>query len=362
MTPGSGAAASDGSPPPGGAGRRVFLVWMEAPDFPLWHMPVETERRVREALGEGWTLRRLAAPGHFTGDGSDRVPTALLEAIRDAEVYCGFGLPREAFEAADALRWVHSGAAGVSGTLYPEMRESDVVLTNSAGLHAEPMAEHALAMALHFARGLDVAERARPAGRWAHADLAGAGGPLRELAGRTMGVLGYGGVGSAVGRRAAALGMRVLGLRRRPGDPPPEVDGMLGPDGLDRLLREADVLVVCLPETDETREALGERELGLLGEDGVLINLSRGSIVSEEALVSALAAGRLRGAGLDVFHREPLPPDHPLWELDGVLITPHVAGVSGRFWERETELLVDNVGRYLRGEPLRNVVDKDRGY
>lgn len=341
---------------------RTFLVWMEAPDHPLWHMPPESERRVREALGSDWTLRRLDVPGHFTGDGSEGVPEELLQAIRDAEVYCGFGLPREAFEAAERLRWVHSGAAGVSGTLYPEMRRSDVELTNSAGLHAEPMAEHALAMALHFARGLDVAERARSERRWAHPELAGSGGPLRELAGRTLGVLGYGGVGSAVGRRAAALGMRVLGLRRRPAEPPPEVERMFGPGGLERLLEASDVLVVALPETDETRDLLGARELALLGEEGVLINLSRGSILAEGALVPALAEGRLRGVGLDVFREEPLPEDHPLWAMDGVLITPHVAGVSGRFWERETELIVENVGRYRRGEPLRNRVDKARGY
>ncbi len=341
---------------------RTFLVWMEAPDYPLWHMPDDTERRVREALGPGWSLRRLEVGGHFTGDGSDRVPEALLEAIRGAEVYCGFGLPREAFRAAENLRWVHSGAAGVSGTLYPEMRASDVVLTNSAGLHAEPMAEHALAMALHFARGLDVAERARAERRWAHGDLAGSGGPLRVLAGCRLGVLGYGGVGSAVGRRAAALGMRVLGLRRTPAEAPAEVERMLVPDELDRLLRESDVLVVALPETDATRDLLGAPELALLGEEGVLINLSRGAVVDEEALVSALGAGRIRGAGLDVFREEPLPADHPLWEMENVLITPHVAGVSGRFWERETGLLLENVERYLNGRPLRNRVDKERGY
>lgn len=343
-------------------GGRVFLVWMEAPERPLWHMPAATEERLRAALGRDWTLRRLRVEADFTGDGSDRVPPELLETIRDAEVFCGFGLPREAFLAAEALRWVHSGAAGVGGSLYAEMRESDVVLTNSAGLHAEPMAEHALAMALHFARGLDVAERARAEGRWSQAELASRGSPVRELAGRTMGVLGYGGIGSAVGRRAAALGMRVLGLRRRPGDPPPEAADMLGPDGLERLLRESDVLVVSLPETEETRGLLGERELGLLGEGGVLINLSRGVVLDEEALLRALRRGTIRGAGLDVFREEPLPQDHPLWRQEGVLLTPHVGGISGRFWDRETDLLLENVERYRRGVPLRNEVDKDRGY
>lgn len=346
----------------GGDAARVFLVWMEAPDFPLWHMPRKAEEGIRRALDPEWELRRLRVAADYTGDGAEGVPEPLLEAIRDAEVYCGFGLPREAFRAAEALRWVHSGAAGVTGTLYPEMRESDVLLTNSAGLHAEPMAEHAMAMALHFARGMDVAVRARPRRRWTQRELAGAGSPVRELAGRTLGVLGYGGVGSAVGRKGAALGMRVLATRRTPGDPPPEVERMLGPDGLEEVLASSDVVVVALPETQETRGLLGERELELLGPEGVLINLSRGSVVREAALVSALEEGRIRGAGLDVFDEEPLSEEHPLWESERVLLTPHVAGVSPRFWERETDLIVDNVGRYLRNEPLRNRVDKRRGY
>ena len=137
---------------------------------------------------------------------------------------------------------------------------------------------------------------------------------------------------------------------------------MLGPGDLDRLLRESDVLVVALPETGETRELLGERELALLGEEGVLVNLSRGVVVDEDALVEALRSGGLRGAALDVFREEPLPDDHPLWSTDRTLLTPHVGGVSGRFWDRETDLLLENVERYLRGAPLRNEVDKDRGY
>lgn len=343
-------------------GERVFLVWMEAPDFPLWHMPAETEERLHGALGPGWELRRLEVAADYTGDGAERVPPPLLEAIEDAEVFCGYGLPREAFRAARSLRWVHSGAAGVGGTLYPEMRESDVVLTNSAGLHAEPMAEHALAMALHFARGMDVAVRAARGRRWSQPELAGAGSPVRELAGRTLGVLGYGGVGSAVGRRAAALGMRVLATRRSPGEDPPEVDRMFGPEGLDEVLEASDVVVVALPETEETRGLVGERELRLLGSEGVLIHVSRGPVVQEAALVAALEEGSIRGAGLDVFEEEPLPPEHPLWEAENALLTPHVAGVSPRFWERETGLLLDNVDRYLRGDALRNRVDKRRGY
>lgn len=341
---------------------RKLLVWMHAPEFPIWSMPRGSEERVRDALGEGWTFRALKEPGYFAGDGARRIPGLLVEEIRDAEVYCGFGIPREAFVAGRALRWVHSGAAGVGSTLFPEMRESDVVLTNSAGLHAEPLAEHAVALMLHFSRGLDMAAAARRRREWAHAELAGRASPVRELAGATVGVVGYGGIGSAVGRRASAVGMRVLGMRRRPERGAGEVARMFGPDGLDQLLEASDYVVLAVPETPETERLIGLRELSLMGQDAVLINVSRGGVVDEEALVRVLREGGLRGAGLDVFEEEPLPPDHPLWEIDRVVITPHTGAVSPRFWERETDLILENLRRYRRGEPLVNEVDKARGY
>ena len=342
-------------------GTRKFVAWMHAPEYPIWQLPPDAARAIRDALGSEWTWVSLEEEGYFAGDGARRVPERLTEEIRDAEVYCGFGLPREAFRAADRLRWVHSGAAGVD--VFPELRESDVVLTNSAGLHAEPMAEHALAMMLHFARGLDVAEAGRREERWAHPELAGRDSPVRELAGATVGVVGYGGIGSAVGRKAAALGARVVALRRDPaGEPPAEVDRMWGPDGLDRLLESADHVVLTVPSTPATEGMIGLRELSRMGQDAVLINLARGDVVDEDALVEALEEGRIRGAGLDVFEEEPLPAGHPLWTIDRAVLTPHTGGISPRFWERETDLIVENIRRYRAGEPLLNVVDKARGY
>ena len=340
---------------------RKFLVWMHAPEYPIWQLPPDAAGAIRDALGSEWTWLSLEEEGYFAGDGARRVPERLTEEIRDAEVYCGFGLPREAFRAADRLRWVHSGAAGVD--VFPELRESDVVLTNSAGLHAEPMAEHALAMMLHFARGLDVAEAGRREERWAHRELAGRDSPVRELAGATVGVVGYGGIGSAVGRKASALGARVVALRRAPsGEPPAEVDRMWGPDGLGPMLEAADYVVLTVPSTPATEGMIGLRELSRMGQDAVLINLARGDVVDERALVEALEDGRIRGAGLDVFEEEPLPSGHPLWAMDRALLTPHTGGISPRFWERETDLIVENVRRYRAGEPLLNEVDKARGY
>lgn len=347
----------------GGGGTRKFLLWMHAPEYPGWHMPDEGRERIRAALGEGWELSSVEVPVEAVGDGAEEVPSRLLEEIRDAEVYCGWGLPREAFRAAGRLRWVHSGAAGVGGTLYPEMRQSDVALTNSAGAYAEPMAEHALAMILHFARGLDVAAAGQGRGEWRHADLARRGRPQVELPGRVAGVLGYGATGRAVGRRAAALGMRVWATRRSPsGAGREEVERMLGPDGTGDVLEGADFLVLTLPGTEETRGLMGRDELARMKETAVLVNVGRGELVDEEALARALREGEIRGAGLDVFREEPLPPSSPLWALENVLITPHVAGQSPGYWDRELELIEENVRRYRAGEPLRNRVDKSRGY
>lgn len=342
---------------------RKLLLWMYAPDQPMWSAPPETLARLRDELEPVWRIAELREPVQAMGDGAAAAPGTLLEEIRDAEAYCGFGLPREAFREGRELRWVHTAAAGVAGILYPEMRESDVALTNAAGVYAESMGEHALAMVLFFARALDQAVAAAGRSVWARGTMAGPGHRIRELSGRVVGVVGYGGAGSAVGRRAAALGMRVWGIRRSAGgEPPGEVERMLGPDGLGELLEAADYVVLTLPETEETRGMIGGDELERMGPDSVLVNVSRGEVVDQEALVRALREGRIRGAGLDVFHQEPLPPSSPLWALENVLVTPHTSGVSHRVWERQTELVLENARRYLEGRPLLNRVDKERGY
>lgn len=341
---------------------RAFLLWMHSPRYPMWSIPPASVERIREALGPGWELRNLEVELYAPGDGAPEPPAEVLEAVADAEVYCGFGIPREAFLAARELRWVHSGTAGVGASLFPEMRESDVLFTNSAGVYAEPMAEHALGMILHFARGFDVAVGGQRSREWRHRALHGRGSPAREIAGRTLVVVGFGGTGRALARRAAALGMRVLAIRRNPGDSPSGVEEVRGPERLLEALSEADFVALTLPETPQTEGLIGSRELEAMGPECVLINLSRGGVVEEGALAAALAEGRLRGAGLDVFRNEPLPAESPFWELENALVTPHTSGVSPRFWDRETELILRNVDRYLGGKPLENLVDKELGY
>jgi phosphoglycerate dehydrogenase-like enzyme len=224
------------------------------------------------------------------------------------------------------------------------------------------MAESVLGMMLHFARGFDHAVRAQARREWGkrpfEEDLLAA----REVAGAVCGILGLGGIGREVAARARALGMAVVAVRRRPEPGPAGVELLHGEGALAELLERSDYVVITVPSTAATRGLVGAAELARLRPGTVLINVARGDVVDEAALADALRSGRLRGAGLDVFSREPLPPESPLWDLDNVLITPHVSGTTPRFWRREMDLVVANVGRYLRGEPLRNQVDKQLGY
>jgi phosphoglycerate dehydrogenase-like enzyme len=215
---------------------------------------------------------------------------------------------------------------------------------------------------LHFARGLDVAVRAQAERRWDKAPFDDVESPIRELNEATAGIVGLGGIGRAVAHRAAALGMTVVASRRGGGDGPDGVEVLHGEGALHQLLPRADYLVITVPLTAETEGLIGARELAMLPDGAVVINVARGAVLDEEALIHALRSGRLRGAGLDVFAREPLPDDSPLWTLPNVLVTPHVSGASHRFWRRQTELIVQNIRRYAAGQPLRNTVDKKAGY
>jgi phosphoglycerate dehydrogenase-like enzyme len=342
---------------------------------PIWAIPEWAIERIRAALPDGWTLHAASSHADGSGDGRSMGPSdEVREALRGARVYLGYGVTPGVLEAGrHSLRWVHSGAAGVGGSIHPAMREAvgerGVVFTNSAGIHGPPIAETAVAMVLYFARGLDLAVRAQAEGRWGSRAFFAEDAPVFEVAGSTVGIVGFGGIGREVGRRFRALGARVVGVRRTApavGDPPDpegfEVLGGFGADGLERLLGLADVVVVATPETEETRGMLNEARLRSCRPGAVIVNVARGAIIDEGALVGALESGHLRGAGLDVFQVEPLPPESPLWSMPNVLITPHVSGVSRRFWDRETDLVLENLRRLLAGEPLRNQVSLDAGY
>lgn len=281
---------------------------------------------------------------------------ALAAALRDAEVLLtGTRLPAGILAHASRLRWIQAITAGVDRLLTPELRaRDDVILTCSRGIHAATMAEHALALILAFARNLPAFFRQQAERRWqAHTP--------RPLAGTTLLVVGLGAIGQEVARRGREAGMRVLGVRRSAASVD-GVDRVVSPALLREVLPEAHWVVLVCPLTEETRGLIGEAELRAMRPDAVLINLARGEVVDERALVEALRAGRIAGAGLDVFAEEPLPPENALWSLPNVIITPHVAGALPDYVDAALEVFERNLRRYLAGEPLCNVVDKARGY
>jgi phosphoglycerate dehydrogenase-like enzyme len=357
--------------------RRAILDMMDR--RPIWAMPEWVPERIRDALPADWELVVIDEETDGSGDGAARVSPTVLEQVREAEVYFGYGIPPELLAAGASLAWVHSGAAGVGGSLTPAMLTSKVVFTNSAGVHAPPMAETVLAMLLHFGRGLDFALEAQRRSEWTTDRYYVAGAPLMELSTSTIGIIGFGGIGREVARRVASLGARVIAVKRTPAKAgeanlePVAGGGVLGSriemvwgeSGLDAVYRESDAIIVAAPDTVETRGMIDGAALARMKKSAVLINVARGRLVDEDALVAALRSGGIRGAGLDVFAQEPLPVDHPLWQLPNVVVTPHVSAVTHGFWKRETDLIVDNLERYLVGDPpeeWRNVVDKHAGY
>jgi phosphoglycerate dehydrogenase-like enzyme len=286
---------------------------------------------------------------------------ALGDELDVAVVLFAWGKPAEPFghilRRAPRLRWVHSTGAGIEYLLVPELLERPITLTNSRGLYSDAIAEYVLALMLAHAKRLPELFRAQQARLWQP-------GLTATLAGATLVVLGLGSIGLAVARRARAGGMRVLAVRRRPTGRavPRSVERVYATHELAAALPEAAYLAVCCPETPETRGLLDARALALLPPGAFVVNVARASIVDQAALVEALRAGRLGGAGLDVFADEPLPADSPLWELPGVIVSPHHAG-NGAGWDtRALALFRDNLDRFLNGRRLRNVVDKRRGY
>jgi phosphoglycerate dehydrogenase-like enzyme len=311
-----------------------------------------------------WQLYMVHASTYSDGDGGGRPSQEVLQAASDAEVYFGFGLSQELFAAAKGLRWVHSAAAGVTALLFPGMKASPVMLTNSAGTMGETIAEHVLGGVIYLVRSLDVAVDLHRAGRWDKEPFVGPAARVRELSECRALIVGTGGIGAGVARRFAACNVACTGVRRRPDLPgPPGFSRIVGFDRFEAELPSADILVLAAPLTPDTRGLMDARRLDCLPREAIVVNVARGSLLDEDALAERVASGALRGAVLDVFHEEPLSPASPFWKLPQILLTPHVAAVSPRrFWERELSLFIDNWGRYRAGEPLKNLVDKEAGY
>ena len=288
--------------------------------------------------------------------------TRDLEEIRsvigEVEIAAG-SFPRELLPKATSLRWVQQWGAGADWLMrYPEAAQMDFVLTNASGVHAIPISEHIMALILAFARKLCVAARAQARHEWLRPE----GDDLFELAGKTMLLIGVGAIGAYTAKLASAMDIHVIGVRRDPSASVPGVAEMHGPDQLLALLPQADFVVLTVPLTHETRGMIGEAELRAMKATAFIVNIGRGGTIQEDKLIHALHAGWIGGAGLDVFEKEPLPADSPLWDMENVIITPHYSGRTPRYDERAMSIFLDNLQRYRTGQPLRNVVDKQAGY
>ncbi|MBX0326079.1 D-2-hydroxyacid dehydrogenase [Oscillochloris sp. ZM17-4] len=255
-----------------------------------------------------------------------------------------------------SLRWLHIPRAGVDNSLVSAVMARDILITNSAGIHAAPIAEFVMLYVLDHAKQAGLLRSSQAERRWVGRQV-----QLAELTDKLMLIIGLGQIGQAIAARAAAFGMRVVGSRRS-GAPVPGVSRVLADGAWRQMLGEADYVVIAAPLTPQTRGMFGAAELAAMRPDAYLINIARGEIVDEAALIDALGRGQIAGAGLDVFSTEPLPAEHPLWGLPNVFVTPHVSWLSPEIRPRTISLFVENVRRYAAGEPLRNIVDKHAGY
>lgn len=289
-------------------------------------------------------------------------PAQRPAELADAEVLFAVRFSPQDLQAARRLKWLHLASAGATHVLFPEMIDSDVVITNSRGLHGIPIAEHILGVMIILARQLHVAYRHQLEGKWPRREMFDLYPTFSELYGHTAGIIGLGGIGLAVAERVKAMGMRVIATKRRVEAVPPCVDEVLAPEGLARLLQESDFVIVAAPLTPQTTGLIGEQELRLMKPTAHIINVGRGPIIQESVLVRALKEGWIAGAALDVTDPEPPQPDSELFGLPNVILTPHYSGLRSEYWKHATEVFRPNLARFLRGEALDNVVDKHGGY
>lgn len=304
---------------------------------------------------------KIVAQIRTASQGADVVvsdPHSAIDEVHDAEIVLGF-VNKPMFARAKALKWVQSISSGVDMFLYDEFVKSDVVLTSEKGLVGEHLADHGFGLLLMLTRQLRTA-LLLGADSWNHRSQ------MRrqeiELTGSTMGIFGFGSTGRAMARRAVAFGMNVLALDCEPVPTSHEVAEVWQPDQFDDLLSSSDVLAICCPLTSDTRGKFNRDAFRIMKSTSFLVNVTRGEVMVEEALVEALRNGAIRGAALDVTPREPLPPDSPLWHLENVVMTPHTAGASQFRAQRNLNRFLSNLQRYLSGEPLEGLIDKNLGY
>ncbi len=311
--------------------------------------PAARALRKLDAIGEGVTVR------------IGKTAESLKDALADARVLFNWSGSkpdvRRIMEQAPRLEWIHAMYAGLDRSLFPELVDSPIPLTNGSGVFSQSLGEFILLGMLYFAKDIPRRMQAKAAHRWEVFDN-------KEISRQTVGIVAHGDIGRAVAWRAKALGMRVLASRRNPspraGDE--HVDRVYGAAELHAMLPECDYVAVTAPLTEETRGLIGRREFELMKPEAVILNVGRGPVIDETAMIDALRTNRIRGAALDVFDVEPLPPDHPLWSLENVLISAHCADHVEGWVESAVVFFLEQFARWRKGEPLRNVVNKRAGY
>ncbi len=318
--------------------------------FELWRAPGWFGQRLAERFPELDVVQRDSYEG-------------IDEHLRDAEIVFTISLRPEQFAITHKLRWIHAPSAAVHQFLFPELVDSDVILTNSTEVHGPVVAEHVLALIFALAKKIPQATVLQQKHVWGKEAIWEEGYRPREVAGSTLGLIGVGSIGRRVALMASAVGMRVIAVREHIDKGAPDgVEAVFAPSELDKLLAQSDFVVMAAPLVSATQGLLNTERIALMKPDSFLINVGRGPQVDESAIADALRSRRIAGAALDVFEHEPLPPESPLWDLENLLITPHTAGLTVKLWERHYDLFSANLRRYLSHQQLRYVVDKRKGY
>jgi phosphoglycerate dehydrogenase-like enzyme len=314
-----------------------------------WVLPPEHVERLRRDF-----------PHHQFVDVWNR--DSLRAALPGADLAFAAYIDHDLVPSLTALRWVQAPAAGVGHLLSEELVASPTVLTSARGIRARAIAEHVLAVTLALAKQLHTAFRRQVAHQWASDGLQ-AEGAIRTLNGARMGIVGLGSIGGEVARLAAPLGLRVSAIRKHIDRAlPPGVEEVLPPERLPELLEKSDIVVLSAALTLETHLLIGRDAARHMKRGALLVNIGRGQLIDDAAVIDALKEGRLGGAALDVFAREPLDPASPYWDLPNVIVTPHVSGAMQDYWTPLVALFAENLRRFERDEPLLNVVDKHAGY
>jgi D-2-hydroxyacid dehydrogenase (NADP+) len=321
----------------------------------VWHPFTEWRPKpaMAEAIRNRWPETRVVHLPNY-----DRLP----DELPDTDIFVGYSLRAEQLKDAKKLKWIHSTAAGVKQLMYPELRDSGILVTNPRGVFSVPMAEHTLGLLVALARNFPDSVRQQDRARWSQQEIWDKPQHLTELNGKVLLIVGYGSIGREVAKRAKAFDMRVWGVTRSGEGDRTNVEKIVPATKLLDVLPDADYLLISAPETAETGHLIGAAQIARMKRGARLINVARGSLLDEAALIRALESGALGSAALDVAHMEPLPAESALWKAPNLMITPHTSAVSDKLWERETALLVDLLERWFDGRELFNRVDFARGY